>query len=242
MVTEHTIEHPSREQLEAAAREISEKAPEGYRQAVYLYFLARYMVAVYEAKFSQIPIQVWNEYRNALDHFFRHITSHKNEPAPGQLEKMEGHVQRAVLDVIKIYCHDSADDIRAQIKKEDPSCLRLVNNGRFNTALIEAQREAMKCFIYAKTRDNTLGEDANNNLDVVGNYLDAFYKYYDLDEMLGSHRAAIDRITYEAGNLQARAALAALRHAFWEHVVAGITSKTIWAGVVFIGGIVLFFM
>ncbi|MBE0491312.1 MAG: hypothetical protein IBX44_03560 [Sulfurospirillum sp.] len=93
----------TKDELLQKAGEQSNKVEEKYKQSIFLYFIARYFVSVHEAKFGTIPIQVWNEYRNALDHFFRNLTN--NDPA--HIGKMEGHIQRAVLDILKsivIWC------------------------------------------------------------------------------------------------------------------------------------------
>lgn len=91
-------------ELLQAAELTSAGAEKSYCHAAYLYFIARFMVAVYEARMGRLPIQVWNEYRNALDHFMRFVTNPVDENT-AQLSRMEGHIQRAVLDICKFFCH-----------------------------------------------------------------------------------------------------------------------------------------
>ena len=68
----------TKEELLAEAQKQAQRVEEfNLKKATKLYFLARYFVAVYESRFSQIPIQVWNEYRNALDHYFRYLTEER---------------------------------------------------------------------------------------------------------------------------------------------------------------------
>jgi hypothetical protein len=101
------------EDLLKFADEYSIKASEGFASSLKLYFIARYFVAIVECRFYQVPIQVWNEYRNALDHFFRDMT----DPSHNHKRKMESHLLRASLDVIKLFCHYSIDRLTA-LKKE----------------------------------------------------------------------------------------------------------------------------
>ena len=218
----------TRAELEAAANQTSQLAPGEHRHATYLYYLARYFVAMYEARFSEIPIQVWNEYRNALDHFYRHMTR-TNEAELSHLKKMEGHVQRAVLDIAKIFCHDSSEEFEHLLAKESDECLRLVDNGNFYTNLIKKKASVKLSFMSAKTCDSALGESASTDNDVLSRYLDACYGYIDLFHLLDDRRTEIDHVTYEYKNLEARAVKKAEVHGFWGHVKASITAKIIIA-------------
>ena len=72
-----------------------------------LYLYTRYFVVVFESRYGAIPIQVWNEYRNALDHFFRFQLDGGASEAQDHMQKMDGHLQRAALDILKIFCHNA---------------------------------------------------------------------------------------------------------------------------------------
>lgn len=53
----NTIEiFEDKETLLRYAQTTSDKADEPYKESIYLYFIARYYVSVYEAKFGVIPI------------------------------------------------------------------------------------------------------------------------------------------------------------------------------------------
>ncbi len=216
----------TREELENAASETAETAPDEYKQSTYLYFLARFLVAVYEAKFGEIPIQVWNEYRNALDHFYRYIT--KPDLGKQHLTRMEGHVQRAVLDVAKIFCHDSQGKFNDLLENENDQCLRLVDNGHFHTQLCKLKTSSEGLFTKAKIADSALGDNAKTNKEVLTRYLDAYFSYIALLSLFTSHREAIDNAKNEYDNLHARATQSVERHGFWGHVRASLLSKLIW--------------
>ena len=49
------------------------------KSSVYYYTIARYLVALFEAHSYSLPIQVWNEYRNSLDHLIRSFLT--NDPS-----------------------------------------------------------------------------------------------------------------------------------------------------------------
>lgn len=223
---------PTKLALENAASETSQNAPEEYRHSVYLYFIARYLVALYEIEFGAIPLQVWNEYRNALDHFFRYIADSDNPK--DQLDSMERHLQRAVLDVSKIYCHDSSDRFKILLNDEDHESLRLVDNGSFYGELTTTQSNVTRCFIEAKTADSKLGMEEKADKEVLSKYLDAVYGFRSLRNIMIDRREDIDRITFETGNLKARTEKETHSHAFKSHILASLAAKIIYAFFLFI--------
>ncbi len=220
----------TRSELESAATEVSKRAPENYRHSVFLYFIARYLVAVFEAKFAELPMQVWNEYRNALDHFFRYITSY--DRGDRHLAKFEGHIQRAVLDISKIICHMSAERFNSGLEKENTEALRLVNDGDFYSKLLDRIRKAEGSFIQAKVTDGELGEDRGVNKQVLGLYLDACFNYFQLEDFLSDNRVKIDKATCNLINIRGNAAYEANKHSFKEHVKASLVGKIIWSVVI----------
>jgi hypothetical protein len=164
----------NKEELIQKAEESSLKVDDSnFKDSTYLYFIARYFVSVYEAKFGVIPIQVWNEYRNALDHFFRSLTN----PNSTHLKKMQGHLQRAVLDVLKLYCHSVQDQVRKLKDDFKPEVLRLVDNGNFSKQLDISIKESEELFILAKVMDNSLGDNSHTNKEIVSKYLDAVFSF-----------------------------------------------------------------
>jgi hypothetical protein len=133
------------EELEKGAQLTAKNAQAEFQHTAYLYTMARYLVALNEGRHHNIPIQVWNEYRNALDHLYRHLIGRE-----GQVKKMEEHIQRAVLDAAKTYCHEADKRLAERISREDQECLRLVSNGTFYADLTRALNEAQSSFLGAK--------------------------------------------------------------------------------------------
>lgn len=41
------------------------------KSSIYYYTISRALVAIFEANSYKLPVQVWNEYRNSLDHLMR---------------------------------------------------------------------------------------------------------------------------------------------------------------------------
>lgn len=163
-----------KEELIEKAEEISSTLTDtNYKESIYLYFIARYFVSLYEANFGTIPIQVWNEYRNALDHFFRDLTS----PDNSHLKKMQGHLQRAALDILKLYCHSVQEEVKKLKNDIKPEILILVDNGNFSKNLDIDINKSKKLFAFAKTEDSFLGDDSHTNKEIVGKYLDAVYSF-----------------------------------------------------------------
>jgi len=212
-------DYETRAILEADAHEIADSAPEEYRQATYLYYLARYLVVVYEVYFAEIPIQVWNEYRNALDHFFRHLAGN-TEATSDHIEKMEGHIQRAVLDVCKIICHDTEKRLNGRVAELDRRSLSLIDNGSFLSNLDAGFEMAKSCFIKAKTLDLALGDVAAHNNDTLSKYLDAVYSYIDVQNMLRDRRNAIDDASIRYHAIHHESA--------FDHVKLSLLTKVIW--------------
>ncbi|WP_208108612.1 hypothetical protein [Candidatus Thiosymbion oneisti] len=130
---------------------------------------ARYLVAMFESLAFRLPIQVWNEYRNALDHFMRYI-SYPNSETKLNLRRMEGHIQRAVLDMCKIICFRMNDKLEKQIESDSIPCLRLVEDN-FYERLLNDKRDCLRQLAHAKTVDHGLGENVGTNMEIVKNYL-----------------------------------------------------------------------
>lgn len=214
----------TREELEAAAEHTSAKAssPE-LQQVVYLYFLARYLVVIFETSFARLPIQVWNEYRNALDHYVRHLTQQPTDTTD-HIRKLEGHVQRAVLDVSKLLCHKKYERLSGKVAAESREALRFVDNGDFVTNLENQLERALKEFEMAKMQDLSLGDDAKNNREILGQYLDAYYAIAKAEEYWASRREAIQKATAHMSELKAAAA----HQSSSEHVRDSLLAKLIW--------------
>lgn len=217
----------SREELEYAANEIAKLAPPEYQNITKLYFCARYLVVVYEVAFAAIPVQVWNEYRNAFDHFIRGVTS-TGIRAAGHTKKIAGHVQRAVLDISKLLCHDTLQLLEKQIASMSHEALSLVDNGDFKHELDDALENAQNKFIKAKHTDINLGDEARTNETIVGLYLDAVYASIDIQKILRERKKDIFNASIKHKAIQKEGAK--------EHVVLSLISKGIWYALAFFLG------
>jgi hypothetical protein len=173
--------------LEAEADVVVRQADRQFKRSVKLYFIARYFVALFESRNGKIPIQVWNEYRNALDHFFRSQTgggAHGHEA--DHLQKMEGHLQRAALDILKLLVHGSLDEVQGLLEAATPGALRLVDNGGFIVEIRARQESVKTMFSRAKISDSRLGPNASQNDEILDLYLDAAFAADDLVQNLRS--------------------------------------------------------
>lgn len=167
---------------ESQSNKLSDNNSE-YKRIVELYYIVRYFVVLYESTASKLPIQVWNEYRNALDHFARHLTLTDDiakEDPHQHLQKMEGHIQRAVLDISKILCLHYFD-FYENIKNKN--ALSLVTDGRLLNDIETIYIESRDKFKNAKMLDSDLGEDANVNTGVLKDYCDAVFSYKQIEDL-----------------------------------------------------------
>lgn len=218
----------SKEKLEQAASEISSNAAGHLHQATYLYFLARFLVIYYEVNFAELPIQVWNEYRNALDHYFRSITEVNQAEAAKHISKMEGHLQRAVLDICKIICHKTEGRFSEALSSENQEALRLIDNGGFHPRLLSIFKSAKDAFVEAKAWDLHLGDGASKDRDIVGKYLQAFYSYRDAELYLEENRSKIHTAEQTVKSIKYQSS----KH----HVRDSLIAKVIWGILMFILG------
>jgi len=175
----------NKEELLSEAKKQADKVEEKLSQSVYLYFVTRYFVSIFEARFGEISIQVWNEYRNALDHYFRHLTQTETK----NLSKMEAHLQRAALDIMKFYCHKAQDKLNEEKNNYNKEVLALVDNGNFYPTLLKGIHASESLFMHAKAFDSSLGEDAKTNENILDKYMEALFSF---DE---NYRNLIDKIS-----------------------------------------------
>ncbi|SFL15103.1 hypothetical protein SAMN05216302_103531 [Nitrosomonas aestuarii] len=181
----------SKEDLINRAKDQAKKAPNEFKTSIELYYIARYFVSAFEARYHVVPIQIWNEYRNALDHFFRHITSVGFSEESENLKRMEGHIKRAALDVIKITCHESDKWLDEEVSKYHSSALLFVDNGDFVALFKSKQEKARSVFLNAKTEDYKFGIDSSTNKSILTLYIDAAIAYEELVEITKNKTPAL---------------------------------------------------
>lgn len=201
------VRFTSRELIDRAQIQ-SESAPVHLKHSVYCYYIARFATSYYEVNASEIgeiPIQVWNEYRNALDHFMRHVTMNpgfafdNNDgvvPKGNHLSKMDGHIQRAALDSLKLIVHLELDECREDIANFRLSVLRLGDGGKFHKNYEKYRKTAEKSFQDAKVLDSELGEHPGENKDVLTRYIDAASAVSDLKVYFDTHSAHLESLEY----------------------------------------------
>ncbi|CAK0766331.1 hypothetical protein WCLP8_3940004 [uncultured Gammaproteobacteria bacterium] len=167
-------------QLIDAAKEKAENLSEHLKHSIFTYYICRYLVAVYEARHGEIPIQVWNEHRNTLDHFYRYVTTVAPDQlfreASDHLKKMEAHTLRAALDMCKISCHRNHDYVKKMIDDAGEG-LKLLDGGGFHLKINGDLRCASKAFEDAKISDVALGGDSIINSELVNGYVEAVFNY-----------------------------------------------------------------
>ncbi|WP_162801332.1 hypothetical protein [Azospirillum brasilense] len=186
----------SASELLCNADEVAQAVPKALEQSIRLYYVSRYLVAVFEARFGQLPLQVWNEYRNALDHFFRHVTAAQgrdifSSEEQGHLRKMEGHIQRAVLDICKFFCVRNRIHIDEQILAYGKNVLELVDHGTFYSGVLSDRQAALRAAEAAKIADSALGEDARTNSEIVSRYVNAVFCFEKIIISFEDHQKAI---------------------------------------------------
>lgn len=182
--------------LRERAREQAKSASAPLRRCVYLYYFARYLVSLYESVFSEMPGQILNEFRNGLDHAMRYFSSGGDLQADDghrNLQKMEGHLQRAVLDACKYLSYDYSEWAARFEKKHGAGVLALVSNGEFWEELQRGKEEAESSFEKAKLADAGLGEDSAQNDDVVEFYVDAAHRWHEIRALCERNSANIAR-------------------------------------------------
>ena len=221
------------------AKKRGDQAPKVYQKSVELYYIARYFVALFEARNHAVPIQVWNEYRNALDHFFRHLTkvgltpeeqgiqgsTHKSN----QLKAMESHITRAVLDILKLSSHRSDDWYREESAKHSAEIIILVGNGSFSTETKKKYLEALNLFSKAKTYDHDFGVSVTTNKKIVNAYLDAAFAYEELRKMYEDNTENINNALIKYEGIKRHAEASAHRRSFIPNIKAGFVASLIFA-------------
>jgi hypothetical protein len=211
----------NKEDLLNRAKEQSKKAPINYKTTVELYYITRYFVAVFEARNHTIPIQIWNEYRNALDHFFRHITNDGHPEVSDNLSLMEGHMKRAALDIMKLTCHESDKWLNAELSKYHNDAMLLIDNGVFLHSFQKRKTDVSCMFQKAKTEDYKFGTDSKKNKQILSLYIDSAIAYESLREEIIKRTPDIQKSQSHYQKIS--------RKAFLPNVWAGIISGIIVA-------------
>lgn len=183
-----------KESLLEAADEAASKADDEFQRATRLYYVVRYFMAAYESEYGQILIQVWNEYRSAIDHFFRYqAAKNENPSAEDQIRKMEGHIQRAAFDILKLYSHETFNRIVSIRQEYSVKVFNRIDNGEFLPKFSDQVISASRLFTNAKVSDDNLGKSSQHDNDVLERYLDAALSAHVLAYELEDKKVVLDK-------------------------------------------------
>lgn len=188
------ISFKSPEDILNKAKSVTSKAPSNLKESIEPYF-----VSVYESRHGKIPIQVWNEYRNALDHLFRHLVNPDN--GASQVDSAHKHFLRAALDILKLHTHKSQDSINKIKEDYDSRVLELVDNGEFIIRLNKSINNATELFEAAKISDSDLGDNHNKNSLVLKKYLTATFAFENINIEIKEKSHAIEKAKNQYNNI-----------------------------------------
>jgi hypothetical protein len=152
----------SKEAFLANPREITKNlapAVEKYRPLLEVYFLMKQATALYEAESKRLPIQVFNDMRNALDHIVRSMLPKGSEQESRQLDKAEGHIQRAFLDTAKLLCAFFDESCNRRHRSFSAEQMAVASNGEYIREFTRLQYLSHAAFADAKLKDYELGGD-----------------------------------------------------------------------------------
>lgn len=231
----------TQEELTNAADIVSRTAESRYQGSAYMYYIARYMVGLHEATIGTIPIQVWNEFRSALDHHMRYLTL-PNTSDNSQILKMEGHLQRAVLDVCKLFTHRTLDGIEDYINTDTVDLLRMVDSGRFYETLRTGLDQAKEHFAKVKTCDAVLGNERGTDKQVVTQYLNVAFEVWNLASVYSQARHDIEVAAATRRSIQHEAAskaVAEIHEPWYKKLFADLLGHAVWYSLAIIVGVIL---
>lgn len=197
----------------------AKSAPEGLRRTAYLYYLSEHYLLLYEAIFLDKPDfkpdQVFNEYRNGLScliYFLSGGDDVSQEQRNRRQSDVEGHIQRALLDLCKCYAYSTrtwANEFEE--KNGGMRGLALVSDDysdgdsdmhpdgysegysvvKFVYKWVQMRQDISTALVNAKTGDSRLGKDNPANDNIVKLYLDVAYKCYQLVQLGEKNRGKI---------------------------------------------------
>lgn len=178
------------------------------------------------------PIQVFNEYRNALDHFVRFYSFGSR----ADIGRMSGHLLRAGLDASKMICRICMLDIAREIDKYGVQFLSVIYNseevlgvrgGRgkvsFYSAVNTMRQQGIEKFESAKRKDFELGRGGAGDLEVLKEYVLAVESFYTALLLFEVNRDVLNKGRWRWGWKTRRLG--------WPQifVVSAVTTLVVWA-------------
>lgn len=181
---------------ELADRIIPQK--EEYKEIAEIYLILKQVSSIYEAHSQVLPLQVFNEMRSALDHFFRSLVSIENDAdSRVQLGRMKGHIFRAVLDTIKLCCDHYDKTIKSKHKIFSKKALGLVNNGEYIKEVTRLHETAYSLYEDARSKDLSINGQRTDH-DVINAYVMAMLAHKDAYKYQAKHYSLITWAKYKA--------------------------------------------
>jgi len=165
---------------------------ETYRELLYYNFSLRYFIAYYEARFDKIPLQVYNEYRMAFDHFMR---SFIDKTERNDRDKALSHTRRGVLDILKLNCFWLQETILQQHKSVPKKVFGFASE--YIKTYSELQILAESALWEAKRKEVEICDDKDKNIEIVKNFITAFLAYLRWDEYQRENTGKIAKSTAE---------------------------------------------
>jgi hypothetical protein len=149
---------------------------EQYKELAYYHFMLRHILAYYEARVDVAPVQIYNEYRMAFDHYMRRVEMN-NE---GHEKKALAHLLRANLDIIKLGCYWLKEYCEKKHRWMPKKALGIISNGEYIKTYTKLQVCAEGLFREAKEKEVLI--DESDNMDILDKFLVAFLKYKEWNE------------------------------------------------------------
>jgi len=149
---------------------------EQYKELAYYHFMLRHILAYYEARIDVAPVQIYNEYRMAFDHYMRRIEMN-NE---GHEKKALAHLLRANLDIIKLGCYWLKEYCEKKHRWIPKKAFGLISNGEYIKTYTKLQVCAEGLIREAKEKEVLIDESVN--IDILDKFLLAFLKHKEWNE------------------------------------------------------------
>ena len=139
---------------------------------------------------------------------------------------MEGHIQRAALDICKFLCIYYDGFYKSQIQAQS-GIMALVSNGTFLNQANELATSAEATLLRAKEADSNLGEAADVNREVVELYCEAVFAYKKIETLYRENNENITQARLHSKRMRATSIAAQLA------IAAGVAVLFFFLGLYF---------
>jgi len=143
------------------------------QESVYYYYLLKCFIAEHQCYIASVSVQTYNEHRMALDHFFRA----KIEQNESHNNKARGHLNRALLDIIKINCYFLSSRVKAIHKTIPNKAVGIVSNGKYIQDYFEKQKNAEDLLMFARIEDNKMGNCVYADKVILEHFIVAYFAH-----------------------------------------------------------------